>query len=144
AKEAHALRGPIGPDGLLEQPLEAVPDHAPHRGVADLAGAEALHRVAQRVADRGVSVDQRTVEIEDEEGPAAHAVFRLPLPASRFSRSRPAAWITVSTIASQSPKESVGTVPWKGPSEIRATGSITSGRETPVRITSIRGIGRDL
>ena len=45
---------------------------------------------AERVADRGVAVDERAVEIEDDERPAAQADFRDPLAESRFWRSSPA------------------------------------------------------
>ncbi len=67
-EEPHALGRSRLPDGLREEPLEAVAHHAPHALRRERGHPEAGHRERERVADRGVAVDQRAVQVEDEEG----------------------------------------------------------------------------
>ena len=143
AEEPHALRRALRPDGVRQELLEAVADHRADPDVRERLLAERAHREGQSVRDRVVAVDQRAVEVEDEKRKSrAQPVFRAPTVDS--ARSSPARRTTADAMPSQSPKESVGTDPAKGPSETRAAVSTTSGRATPVRTTSIFGIGRDL
>jgi len=66
-EEAHTFGDMVRSDGLLEEPFNAVPDHSANLLQRKRLEPQPPHRERQRVGDRRVSVDQRAVEIEDNE-----------------------------------------------------------------------------
>ncbi len=67
AKEPDSFRSEIGTDGLLQEPFQAVPHHHAHAVRRGRSKPQAFHRIGERLADRRVAIDQRAVQVEDNE-----------------------------------------------------------------------------
>src|SRR5262245_25447269 len=132
-EKPNSFRRAVRAHRFLDQPFQAVADHATHVRDRQRLSSQPSHREGKSVRDRRITVDECAVEIEDEEG-RLHGL-------RRGIRSRPESRSTRATIASGSPNRTVGSSSLDTVSEIRATAPAKATGATPARRTSILGIG---